>query len=183
MPDERKGLTKRIIVPCPQLLFEREVCDRLGLTRAQLRAWEKKGALTPARVERLVLYTLADVRDFETGERERCIMSMLNAGRHPCDICFEQGYRPEEVARTLDTWGKLSGYWIVEGPPGSYARWLERFGLVRFTPKLLRRLIELLLTDAYVQKKVSSWDLGQWLAREVPEKPRRGRPPKRSAED
>lgn len=174
---------KRLRVPCSQLLCEREVCDRLGLTRAQLRTWEKKGALTPARVEGLVLYTLADVRDFETGARERLMMSMLNDGIHPCDICFEQGYRPQEVARTLETWGKLAGYWIVEGPPGSYARWLQRFGLLRFTPKLLRRLIELLLTDSYVQQKLRRLDMGTWLPREGSERRGPGRPRKYATKD
>lgn len=114
------------------------------------------GTLAPAKVGGRAIYTRADVLRWRSRLREVRVTRELQAGRHPVDIYLEAAgdLSLEEVTEAMAKWAKLTGAWIVEGPRGSYARWLERLGLTTVTPRQLRRLVELLLGDDYVRRMV-----------------------------
>lgn len=115
-----------------------------------------KGALTPARYGKGCVYTRRDLERYRRNWREAAIVEALVNGAHPLDLYLEdRGRFPlKEVTRVMGEWAKVTGVWLVEGPRGSYARWLQRFDLVRCSPRELRRLVEALLRDPVVGERV-----------------------------
>lgn len=116
------------------------------------------GGLCPARMGRTSIFTRRDLLRFQRHMREHAIVTRLIQGAHPLDIYTEHPgrYSMRELTRALVEWAKISGVWLVEGPRGSYARWLSRYGLIRCTPRELRRLIETLCRDPVLGERVRS---------------------------
>jgi hypothetical protein len=114
--------------------------------------------LTPAALngrEGLV-YTRRDLERFKRRkvDREKHIVDALQQGLGPVDAYYFAHERDPSVTlkQVIDVtraYAEIAGLWIMEGPPGSYARWLERMGLVSLKPKHLRRIIEALLVDPH----------------------------------
>lgn len=115
--------------------------------------------LFPCKIGGQLLFSRGDLDRYRHVDAENEITKALVAGAHPLDIYFEaQGrHRLSVVERVMKDWAKLTGVWIVEGPRGSYARWLERFGLTRVPPKALRRFIEAMLVDAELAPRVRAY--------------------------
>lgn len=146
--------TQRVSIPDGvNLLSSSQVCGRLGLSPKHLSDHKKAGRLVPCMLNGRIYYTGADVARFERDERERAIMLQLRDGRHPIDIALDGHFPLAEVSEVMQRWAQVAGVWIVDAPPGSYARWLERLGLVRLRPSDIRRLIELMLTDPEVMER------------------------------
>lgn len=140
-----------------------------------------RGQLCPGRLGSYSIFTRRDVlrwhKQRRASEIEVGITRELSKGVDPLSIYLQADglYSLEQVAKVMLKWSKLTGLWIIEGPRGSYARWLERLGLVEVTPRMLRRVVELLLADAYVHKlvaeRVRGWALSEAQAtaqRELP---------------
>jgi hypothetical protein len=155
----------------PALVDNRTFFDSEGAA-AQLKTSQEnifklsqRGMLAPGRLEDgSLVFTLADLERYRRREgekhREKLIFERLRAGAHPLDVFLElepDGVKLAHVWRVLQQYSKLGGLWVIEGPPGSYARWLERVGLARLTPRNLRRLVELLLSDAPTAQRVGAW--------------------------
>lgn len=125
------------------------------------------GQLCPGKIANQLIFTRRDVKRWrkERGESERevAITRELMKGTHPLDIYLEANgrYSLDQVAAVMLRWAKLSGKWVIEGPRGSYARWLQRLGLVTINPRMLRRLVEAMLADSYVQRLIAD-RLGQF---------------------
>ncbi len=100
-------------------------------------------------------YTLADLEAHKNrGETlEAKIFAELKAGRSPVDIVIDLRVKPTTVGRATTAYAKLSRLWLIETPRGSYGRWLEGLGLAELTPRQIRRVIELLVSDPGVQAK------------------------------
>jgi hypothetical protein len=114
----------------------------------------KRGELYPARIRDRIVLTRADVERYAKRVREHGIVHELEKGTPPIRIyALFPDLELEELARAMDAWGRVTGAWLVQGPRGSFARWLERFGLLHFEPRHLRRVIESLISDPYVQKR------------------------------
>lgn len=128
----------------------------LRLDLQTLRQLSSRGALTPGKAGREVIYTRADLDRYRALEKEREIAAQLVAGVHPLDLYLEgRGkFSLREVCRVMLEWSRLSGVWLVEGPRGSYARWLERLEIQRCTPRELRRIVEHLIADPQVGARV-----------------------------
>src|SRR3990170_1044210 len=138
-------------------LFTGEQAARyLQIGNDRIRQAVSKKALCPARVGKYSLFTRRDLDRYKRLEREHEIARQLVAGTHPLDIYLGAPSRwtMRDVSATMLDWARLSGVWIVEGPRGSYARWLERLGLVRCTPRELRRIIEALVKDPELRARV-----------------------------
>lgn len=135
------------------ILSTAQVAGRLGLNAQQIAKHHKAGRLVPCTLNGRRYYTGADVARFERDDREHSIMLKLRDGVHPVDIALDGRYPLSEVTEVMERWAKVAGVWIVDAPPGSYARWLERLGLTRLRPADIRRLIELMLTDSEVKEK------------------------------
>lgn len=149
---------QRVSVPDGiNLLSSAQVCGRLHLNTYQLAQHHKAGRLVPCMLNGRRYYTGADVARFERDDREHSIMLKLRDGVHPVDIALDGRYPLDEVTAVMEQWAKVAGVWIVDAPPGSYARWLERMGLTRLRPSDIRRLIELMLTDPDVRAKARGY--------------------------
>lgn len=90
-------------------------------------------------------------------DAEKRVVEMLQAGAHPVDAYlaeYRNGIKMRKVLQLTHEWADLTGTWVIEGPPGSYARWLERMGLMQLKPRYMRRIIEAILTDAHTNNVV-----------------------------
>jgi hypothetical protein len=114
-----------------------------------------RGQLCPAKLGSQLVFTRRDVERWRSWKDEHAIVDELARGAHPLDVYLrgKGAWRLEQVTRVMVGWARLAGVWVVEAPRGSYARWLDRMGLDSLTPKAMRRLIELLLTDEYVRRR------------------------------
>jgi hypothetical protein len=139
-----------------ELFDAAQACSFLRCSPELLRQATLRGALTPARVGKGCVYTRRDLERYRRHFREAGIVAKLVEGAHPLDLYLENPgrYPLKEVTRVMHDWAKLSGIWIVEGPRGSFARWLQRFELVRCSPRELRRMIEALLRDPELGARV-----------------------------
>lgn len=185
-PKGRKPTAISDLVDNRQFFDTDGVARRLKITTDNCLKLVQRGQLTPGRTgNEGLLYTLADVQRYQQRERkehrEKQILEQLQRGLHPVDVFLAlepEGVKLAHVVRVLHHWAKLGGIWVIEGPPGSYARWLERVGLARLTPRNLRRLIELLLSDPSTAARAGAWvsaNLGA-LQSPAPEDPACGEP-------
>lgn len=165
-PKGRKPTAATPFVDNRQFFDTEGAARRLKITTDYCMKLAQRGLLTPGRAgtsEGLV-FTLADLQRYLTRERkehrERRVLELLQQGKHPVDVFFElepEGIKLAHVVRVLHQWVKLGGIWVIEGPPGSYARWLERMNLARLTPRNLRRLIEHMLSDPSAAERAGAW--------------------------
>lgn len=135
----------------------------LGLTEDAVRQSVTRKHLRPAKIRRQLFFTRSDLEAFKSTAKQARIVRGLQAGELPIDIYLSDphGLTLRDVEQASREWSRVTGYWIVEGPPGSYARWLVRMGLVRLTPRQLRRVIEGLLLDPDVARK-AALTLASW---------------------
>lgn len=103
-----------------------------------------------------LVYTRRDLERFRRRktDRERHIIDALQRGLSVVDTYYfahekDPGITLKQVIDVTRSYAEIAGLWIMEGPPGSYARWLERMGLVSLKPKHLRRIIEALIVDPH----------------------------------
>lgn len=165
-PNGRKPTAATGLVDNVQFFDTEHAAKRLKITKEYCLQLGQRGLLTPGRVgttEGLV-YTLADLQRYLTRERkehrERRVLELLQQGLHPVEVFFRlepEGIKLSHVIKVLHQWVKLGGIWVVEGPPGSYARWLDRVGLSRLTPRNLRRLVEHMLSDPATAERAGAW--------------------------
>lgn len=106
--------------------------------------------LHPVKVGNICVFARSDLERQRSDAHELELVKRFQRGDHPIDVYIElDGVVPlGDVERALHAWAKLTGIWLVEGPRGSYARWLQRFNLVRVSPKGLRRFIEAMLVES-----------------------------------
>lgn len=132
-----------------ELLDSAQSCAFLGCSADALRQAVTRKLLNPAKIGPLLVFTRRDLQRYKDREETYEITQQLNSGAHPLAIYLEARGRftLEEVTDTLHDWARLTGAWVIEGPRGSFARWLDRLGLPRITPRELRRVIEVLLRD------------------------------------
>lgn len=132
-----------------ELLDSGQSCAFLGCSQDALRQAVTRKLLNPAKIGPLLVFTRRDLQRYKDREETYEITQQLNSGSHPLAIYLEARGRftLEEVTDALHDWAKLTGAWVIEGPRGSFARWLDRLGLPRITPRELRRVIEVLLRD------------------------------------
>lgn len=149
--------TKTLDLPDGRQFFSPDqAAEFLELSRAKIERMTRGGLLAPGRVGNRNMYTRRDLERARSRLREVEIARGLQAGLHPVDIYLnaEGRFSLEEVTQAMASWAQLTGAWVIEGPRGSYARWLERLQVTRVTPRQMRRLVELLLVDDYVRRLV-----------------------------
>lgn len=138
-----------------------QACAKLGVSMEVLEQHTSKGNLTPAPLNGAhgLVYTARDLKRFKAKkiDREKHIIDALEKGLAPIDAYYEAHAQDSlitlrDVIRVTHTYAEIAGLWIVAGPPGSYARWLERMGLVKLKAVHLRRIIEALLLDPHVAR-------------------------------
>ena len=136
-----------------------QAADFLQRSRQAVYHLTSQRQLHPVRVQGQLVFSRGDLDRYRRTELEVEVARQLTDGVHPLDIYFEaQGRYPlTEVERVMREWARLTGVWVIEGPRGSYARWLERFGLMSVPPRALRRFFEALLVDKDLEDKVRTW--------------------------
>lgn len=139
-----------------EFLSADQVAALTGLTAAAVRQAVARGHLCPGKIANQLVFTRRDVKRWRKQDAELVITRELTKGKHPLDVYLEADgrYPLELVNEVMIKWAKVTGRWVIEGPRGSYARWLQRLGLELVDQRMLRRLVELLLADAYVQRLV-----------------------------
>ena len=117
------------------------------------------GRLHPVRISGHLVFARSDLERHIRAADEHEITTRLQAGEHPLDVYFTfDGHVPlKEIERVLHEWARLTGIWLIEAPRGSYARWLQRFELLRVTPRGLRRFIEAMLVDEALGARVREY--------------------------
>lgn len=139
-----------------------QAADYCRATTAALQQASQRRMLRPAVVHGAYFFTRRDLDTYAQEVKELEIIQRLQNGQHPVDIVLEmRSVRIRDVNIVMDEWARAAGMWIVEGPPGSYARWLERFGITTCNPRLIRRVLEACLLDDYVatlcRAKLAAW--------------------------
>lgn len=137
-----------------EFLSADQVAARANITTELVRQAVVRGQLCPGKVGTQLVFTRRDVDRYMAWKAEHAITTQLAAGQHPLDVYLagDGSWSLDQVTRVMLRWAKLAGVWVVEAPRGSYARWLDRMGLTSWNPRLMRRLVELLLTDEYVRR-------------------------------
>jgi len=125
----------------------------LRVQPSQIYQFVSNGKLHAVRAHGLLIFPRSEILRFQRRELELNVVKQLVEGAHPLDIFFHADgqYPLREVERVMRDWAKLTGVWLIEAPRGSYARWLQRMGLERVSPRLLRRFVEAMLTDPELQ--------------------------------
>lgn len=156
--------TKNRGVPDPdgrELLSPQQVSELLDTPKRTIMTAAQRGKLHPAKLGRRLYFTRSEVvawhrerrGEGEKLEREKAMIARFEQGAHPVDVYLQtEGATLKQTLATMHDWAAVAGVWIVEGPRGSYARWLQRVGLVELRPREMRRVIEALLADPYVAK-------------------------------
>lgn len=141
-----------------EFLSAQQVAQLENVSPEVVRQAVSRGLLCPGKIANQLVFTRRDVKRWRKLEAEVYITRELTKGKHPVDVYLEGNGRfsLELVTDVMLKWAKLTGKWIIEGPRGSYARWLQRLGLELVDQRTLRRVVELLLSDAYVQRLVVS---------------------------
>jgi len=162
-PEPRKRPTAATPYADGKVFFDsHQAAKKLGVSLEVLSAQTRRGNLTPGALNERegLLYTARDLERYKKKkpDRQRVIVDALQLGLQPIDAYYhaqqlDASVTLKLVIDTVQTYAEVKGWWIVEGPPGSYARWLERMGLVRLMPKHLRRVVEAMLLDPYVAEK------------------------------
>lgn len=144
-----------------ELLSTTEAAALLDTPRHTILTAAARGKLHPAKLGRRLIFTRSELvawhkerrGEGEKLEREKAMIVRFEAGAHPVDVYLEtEGATLKQTLATMHEWAGVAGVWIVEGPRGSYARWLQRVGLVELRPREMRRVLEALLADPYVAK-------------------------------
>lgn len=140
-----------------QFFSSRQAAKYLDVGASAIANYRTAERLSPALIGRHPVYTLADLKRHKHLEAtlKKRVFAELKAGRSPVDVVIDLDVDPEKVGRWVVSFAKLAKYWLVESPRGSYGRWLEARGLVELTPRQLRRVIELLVSDPLVQEKAA----------------------------
>lgn len=143
------------IVDGVEFLSAEQVATQSGQTTDLVYLHVRQGLLCPGKIGSQYVFTRADVQRWRQLRSEHAITTELEKGAHPVDVYLqgEGRWKLDDVTATMHRWARLTGAWVIEGPRGSYARWLQRLGLIRVTPRQLRRVIELLLADPHVQQR------------------------------
>jgi excisionase family DNA binding protein len=133
-----------------------QAAEYLHVPQNRVHKWVSDGRLHPVRVSGHLIFARTDLDRQTRTDIELELSRHFAAGDHPLDAYFLLDGRVQlrDVHRVLLDWARVTGVWIVEGPRGSYARWLQRFGLVRVSPRALRRVIEALLVDQEVGERI-----------------------------
>ena len=144
-----------------ELLSTTQAAALLDTPRHTILTAAQRGKLHPAKLGRRLIFTRSELvawhrerrGEGEKLEREKAMIVRFEEGAHPVDVYLEtEGATLKQVLATMHEWAGVAGVWIVEGPRGSYARWLQRVGLVELRPRELRRVLEAVLADPYVAK-------------------------------
>lgn len=159
---QRGGPLKPRVMPVPdgkELLSPQQAAELLDTPIRTLLTAAQRGHLHPAKFGRRLVLTRSEVvawhrerrGEGDKLEREKAMIARFQEGAHPVDVYLETpGATLKETTATMHEWARVAGVWIVEGPRGSYARWLQRVGLLELRPRDMRRVIEALLVDPYV---------------------------------
>jgi len=145
-----------------ELLTTAQAAELIDTPAKTILAAAQRRNLHPAKFGRRLIFTRSEVVAWHkervgTSDKMECEKAMVERfakGAHPVDVFLEMDGRVtfKHMTTCLEQWARAAGYWIVEGPRGSYARWLQRHGLMELQPRHIRRVIELMLVDAYVAK-------------------------------
>ncbi len=140
-----------------QFFDARQAAKHLGVSAAQITNLRANRQLFPALIGRHPVYALADLDRHKHREQtaKAQVFAALKAGRSPVDVVIDLDVDPVKVGRWVGQYAKLSRLWLIETPRGSYGRWLEGHGLAELTPRDLRRVIQLLVSDPLVQEKAA----------------------------
>ena len=169
MPKGKPKLLEALASVCDgELNFNvAQAAQFLRIPQNRVHKWVSEGRLHPVRVSGHLIFARSDLDRQDRTAVELELSRRFAAGDHPLDAYFLLDGRVSlrDVDRILHDWAKVTGVWIVEGPRGSYARWLQRFGLVRVTPRALRRVLEALLVDQDVGERIRRYFADEPLER------------------
>lgn len=137
----------------------------LGCTLSALENLSSRGELAPFRCGLRTYYTRRDLERHKTRKRAKSgleaeVIRRLHRGENPVDVylALDADGAAMSLKKVLDltgAWARGAGVWIVQAPPGSHSRWVERMGRIRITPRDLRRCIEDLLLGRVVPKTLA----------------------------
>lgn len=139
---------------------------RLAVPQNRVHKLVHEGRLHPVRVSGHLIFSRSDLERHRRTALELDLAQRFTRGDHPLDVYLEAEGKVamRDVERVLRDWARLTGVWLVEGPRGSYARWLQRFGLLRVSPRALRRFVEAMLVDQDMGERVRAYFEDERLA-------------------
>lgn len=151
----QKKPRKRLVPDGRQLMSAAQARDYLGVSDDAILLAVKRHVLAPAKYNREHIYTRADLDRYRERTAEISIVQALERGEGPIAAYLAAGgaVKLKRLAEIIHDWARVASYWVVPQPPGSYARWLQRLGVLRVHTTDLRRMIELLCTDDDVARK------------------------------
>lgn len=133
----------------------------LGVAVSTLRLWQASGRFEPSRqrkgvwlYERKHLDECARTLRTSNGELAREVFGRLEQGRTAVQIVMELAADPEQVAQLVDSYARLTGSWLVAGPPGPRRAWEDTYRVGELTPTKLRRALELVAATPELRAKL-----------------------------
>lgn len=138
-----------------QLLSADQAAEQFNLNQDTIYQLVKRGVLAPARFGTELVFTRADLERYTRQLPELSIVEALERGEGPIAAYMAANGKVKlrELGPIVAEWARVSSFWLVQGPPGSYARWLQRLGLLRVNTTDLRRVIEAICNDDSVALK------------------------------
>lgn len=143
------------------LFSRRQAAGLLGVSVSALRQWHAQGRLVADHQRAGVhIYTRQQLERWQQmqdpgkGELASKVFAELEGGRTPVQIVIELKAEPEEVRRLVDCYTRLTGGWLVQGPPGPRRTWEESYQLGPLTPAKLRRALELCAANEALRSKL-----------------------------
>lgn len=144
----------RLVPDGKQLLDADQAATFLGVSGDTLLHAARRHALTPARFGKRWIYTRADLDRYRKRLPQAQIVEALERGEAPIAAWLASGgaVSLKELGGIIAEWARVASFWVVQQPPGSYARWLQRLGLLRVNTTDLRRMIEAMCSDDYIAR-------------------------------
>lgn len=119
----------------------------LGVTVTAIKRAQNRGALRGSVMHDVTIFARSTLDAYRAS---RCnsqlatqAYALLDSGKSPTALVSELSLSPEVAIELVASYERLSGSWVVAGPPGSRSAWCTAYGVNAITPVMLRRALEL----------------------------------------
>jgi len=151
----KKQRDPAIVVSIPDGRHFFSVADcaaRLSITENAVHKALGAGRLLGEKIRGRWIIPSACLRAYEGAAAERDLVDSFERGKSALDAWRASGVNLEQTIKVLRHWADLRGWWLIEGPPGSFARFLERHQLSELAAGDLRRVIVAILDDPHTRR-------------------------------
>jgi hypothetical protein len=142
----------------PNLFTRKQAADYLGVGFSTIRWWHSLGRLVPALTRDGVhFYTREQLEQWQRGNPDAVAsqaFKLFEQGETPIGVVIALHADPTAVEKLHEQYVRLSGAWVVAGPPGPRRAWERTYRLGQLTPQKLRTALELCANNEELRAKL-----------------------------